>query len=93
MSKIQKKIYAATIGLGFGLSHAKVFKKNKYSELVCVNDLKIRKKIAKSLKTIFTHNSNFIYNNKKINLVSIASFDNYHFQHLLKAIKNKKYIY
>ena len=43
MNKI-KKIYAATIGLGFGLSHAKVFKKNKNTELVCVNDLNKRKK-------------------------------------------------
>ena len=78
MSKIQK-IYAATIGLDL-TSHAKVFKKNKYS-IVCVNDLNIRKKLAKSLKTIFTQ-IQFFFKNKKINLVSIASFDNYHFQHL-----------
>ena len=88
MSKI-KKLYAATIGLGFGLSHAKVFKNNKNVKLVCVNDLNL-KKLAESLKTTFTQKSNFIFDNKKINLVSIASYDNYHFQHLLKAIKNKK---
>ena len=93
MNKI-KKIYAATIGLGFGLSHAKVFKKNKYTELVCVNDLnKRKKKLAKSLKTNFTQKTNSIFDNKKINLVSIASYDNYHFQHLLKAIINKKNIF
>ena len=43
MSKI-KKLYAATIGLGFGLSHAKVFKNNKNVKLVCVNDLNVKKK-------------------------------------------------
>ena len=42
MQKIEK-IYAATIGLGFGLSHAKVFKNNKNVKLVCVNDLNIKK--------------------------------------------------
>ena len=93
MSKI-KKLYAATIGLGFGLSHAKVFKNNKNVKLVCVNDLNLKKKkLAESLKTTFTQKSNFIFDNKKINLVSIASYDNYHFQHLLKAIKNKKNIF
>ena len=93
MSKI-KKLYAATIGLGFGLSHAKVFKNNKNVKLVCVNDLNVKKKkLAESLKTTFTQKSNFIFDNKKINLVSIASYDNYHFQHLLKAIKNKKNIF
>ena len=49
-----------------------------------------KKKLALFLKTKFVKNVNEIFKNKKINLVSIASFDNYHFDHLYKAIKNGK---
>ncbi len=89
-----KKIFAATIGLGFGKIHAQVFNKSKLTKLICVSDKNIKKKmIAKSLKTVFVENTNHIFNNKKINLVSIASYDNYHFQHLYKAIKSNKNIF
>ena len=91
MKKIKKKIYAASIGLGFGLLHAKVFKQNKFTQLVCVNDFNNKKKkLAMFLKTEFVMNADEIFKNKKINLLSIASFDNYHFEHLSKAIKNGK---
>ena len=94
MKKIKKKIHAATIGLGFGLLHAKVFKKNRFTKLLCVNDFNDnKKKLALFLKTKFVKNVNEIFKNKKINLVSIASFDNYHFDHLYKAIKNGKNIF
>lgn len=92
--KKNKKIYAATIGLGFGKTHASTFKKNKFSKLICVNDKDIRKKkLAKNLNTEFVKNTKHIFNNKKINLISIASYDNYHFKHLYKAIKNNKNIF
>ena len=93
MKKI-KEVNAATIGLGFGQTHANVFNKNKFSKLICVNDKNFKKKeIARNLKTVFVENTNNIFNNKKINLVSIASYDNYHFDHLYKAIKSKKNIF
>ncbi len=94
MKKTKKKIYAATIGLGFGLSHAKVFKENRFTKLVCINDFdKKKKKLAELLNTNFVKNTKEIFENKKINLVSIASFDNYHFDHLSQAIKNKKNVF
>ena len=37
-------------------------------------------------------NENDIFKDKDINLVSIASYDNYHFKHILKALKNNKNI-
>ena len=89
-----KKIFAATIGLGFGKIHAKIFNKSKLTKLICVSDKNKKKKtIAKSLKTVFVDNTNHIFNNKKINLVSIATYDNYHFQYLYKAIKTNKNIF
>ncbi len=91
---MKKIIYAATIGVGFGYLHAKVFKENKNTKLLYINDLQKKKKIiAKKLNTTFLHNSNSIFKDKKINLISIASYDNFHFNYLLKAIKNKKNIF
>ena len=34
-----------------------------------------------------------IFRDKQINLISIASYDNFHCKQILKAIKSKKYIY
>ena len=59
MSKI-KKLYAATIGLGFGLSHAKVFKNNKNVKLVCVNDLNVKKKKPMETKKKKFHDRNCV---------------------------------
>ena len=39
-----KKIFAATIGLGFGKIHAQVFNKSKLTKLICVSDKNIKKK-------------------------------------------------
>tara|TARA_A100001015_G_scaffold248237_1_gene285514 strand:+ start:569 stop:1579 length:1011 start_codon:yes stop_codon:yes gene_type:complete len=92
--KKNKKINAATIGLGFGLTHALTFKKNKLVNLVNITDTNKKKKIyEKKLKTKFVKNENLIFSNKKINLVSIASYDNYHYKQIIKAIKFKKNIF
>ena len=55
--------------------------------------LRRKKLIAKKLRTTFVNNADTIFKDKTINLVSIASYDNYHFDHLLKAIKNNKNIF
>ena len=43
-------------------------------------------------KKIITSNENIIFNDKSINLVSIASYDNYHFPQIIKSIKSNKNI-
>ena len=43
MFKKSKSINAATIGLGFGLNHAKVLKKNKHVKLINVSDIDKKK--------------------------------------------------
>lgn len=89
-----KIIKAATIGLGFGLNHAKIFKKNKHVKLISISDLdKRKKKYSKTLKTNFIQNLNKIYKNKSINLISIASYDNFHYEHIIQALKNNKNIF
>ena len=51
--------------------------------------LKYIKKLFPKIK--ITNNENDIFLDRDINLVSIASYDNYHYSQILKSIKNKKY--
>lgn len=91
---MKKIINAATIGLGFGLLHAKIFKENKNTKLICISDINKKKKIyAKQLKTKFVNNSKYVFEDKNINLVSIATYDNFHFKNILTAIERKKNIF
>ena len=41
---------------------------------------------------IITNNDNLIFKDKDINLVSIASYDNYHYKQIIKSLKNNKNI-
>ncbi len=92
--KNNKKINAACIGLGFGMTHAKVFKKNKHVNLINISDIDLKKKnYSKILNTKFIENENEIFENKKINLVSIATYDNFHFTQIIKGIKSKKNLF
>ena len=93
MLKTIKTINAATIGVGFGVLHAKVLKSIKILSYFISMILRRKKLIAKKLRTTFVNNADTIFKDKTINLVSIASYDNYHFDHLLKAIKNNKNIF
>ena len=94
LMRFKKIIRAGTIGLGFGLNHAKIFKKSKFCELISICDKKNSlKKYAKILNCNFTEDPEKIINNKSINLVSIASYDNFHFKQIMNSIKNKKNIF
>jgi predicted dehydrogenase len=87
------KLKAAVIGLGVGHRHADIYKSNKNVELVALCDfnkkkLNLYRKKFKNCK--FTTNADEIFKDPNINIVSIASYDNFHFNHILKAIKYKK---
>jgi len=85
---------SSVIGLGFGNSHAKIIKKNLNSKLDYICDKKIKfKDLAKKLKCKFTNDSSIAISNKSTKLITIASFDNYHFSQIKRCIKMKKHIF
>ena len=89
-----KIIKAGVIGLGFGYLHAQVFKKNKYCDRLLLCDLdKRKKKYSKYLNTKFTNFPKEVLNDKALNFISIATYDNYHAKYILQAIKQKKHIF
>ena len=89
-------IRAAVIGLGVGSYHVSTYLKNKNSVLESVCDLEPKKfnQIKKTFPKIsFSKNAKEIYQKKNINLVSVASYDNFHFEQIINLLNNKKNIF
>lgn len=91
-----KKINVGVIGLGVGRYHALNILENKSCHLSMICDKKKINslKLPNSLKKIkFTRKENEILENKKIDLVCISSYDNFHFDQIVKAINYNKHIF
>ena len=93
---MQKNYHVGIIGLGVGLKHYEVFKKIKNIKVTALCDFdkkkiieikrrKITQKIFKSARKLIE--------SKEIDIVSIASYDSYHFEQIIHCIKNKKHIF
>ena len=89
------KINAAIIGTGIGIKHLEAiegYRKSKVS-IICEKNKKKFLELKKRYPKIkITNDENNIFLDKKINLVSIASFDNHHFSQIVKCFKAKKHI-
>lgn len=87
------KILAGVIGSGVGKRHIEAIDDYKSSKVLVICE-KNKKKIIQLKKEypdkIITNDENVIFFNKKINLISIASYDNHHFNQILKCIDHKK---
>ena len=84
------------IGLGYGEKHLKEYQKNKYTTIdsICDFNNKKLKQIKKKYKiNTSTQNSNLLINNKDIKIISIASYDNYHYSQLIRSIIKKKAVF
>ena len=86
---------AAIIGSGIGLKHFEAI--NGYKSVKVVIICEKNKKRALYLKKKFskikiTDNENEIFKDKSIKLVSIASYDNYHYKQIIKCIKYNKHM-
>ena len=84
------------IGLGVGEHHLLAYSKNKNCNIIAVCDFDKKKQLSykKRFPNInFTSNYLDIVRDKKINIVSIASYDNFHFKQFVECIKAKKHIF
>ena len=91
-----KKINVAIIGLGVGEKHLVAYNKSKYLNRISVIDFnkKKMKKIQKKNSNVFLlKRENDIYNDPKINLVSVASHDHFHYSQVIKSLKKKKNVF
>jgi predicted dehydrogenase len=93
---MNKRLNVGVIGLGVGSYHLNNLINNKYVNVisVCDFDKKKIKKIKLKYPSIHTStDSDVLLNNKIIDFVCIASYDNHHCTQVLKAIKNKKHVF
>ena len=91
-----KKIKIGIIGFGVGERHLETFLANNNCEVkyICDFDQKKLKKTKKKFPNILCiKNFKQIFQDKRRNLVSLASYDNYHHTNIIEAIKSKKNIF
>ena len=89
------KIIAAVIGMGVGKKHLDAIDGYMGSsvKIICEkNKKKIQILKKKYPNKIITHDEKLIFFDKQINLVSLASYDNYHYNQVLKCIRYNKNI-
>ena len=89
------KIIAAVIGMGIGQKHLDAIDnyKKSFVKIICEkNDNKIKFLKKKYPDKIITKDENVIFKDKSINLVSIASYDDFHYSQVIKSLKNNKNI-
>ena len=84
------KIIAAVIGMGVGEKHLEAINGFMGSKvkIICEKNKKnsnIKKKNIQIM--IVTSDEETIFKDKQINLVSLASYDDYHFDQILKCFK------
>ena len=90
-----KTIKVGVIGLGVGEAHIKSYKKIKNVEVLAICDLNTKRleEIKKKYNIPYTYtDSKKITENKEINLVSICSYDNYHYTQLISSFRNGKHV-
>ena len=89
------KLKAAVIGSGVGLKHFEAiqnFKKTKV-KFICEFDKRKAKLLRKKYpKVEIVSDFNKIVQDNEINLISIASYDQFHFNQISQAIKSGKNI-
>ena len=90
-----KSFKAAVIGLGVGMHHVKALESHPNCEVKKVYDFN-KSKILKFKKQFpkinFVKNEEQIFLDDEINIVSIASYDNFHYSQIINCIKYKKNI-
>jgi len=89
------KVIAAVIGMGIGQKHLDAIDnyKKSFVKIICEKNVKkIRFLKKKYPDKIITKNENIIFKDPSINLVSIASYDNFHYSQVIKSLKNNKNI-
>ena len=87
------KIVAAIIGMGIGQKHLDAIEnyKNSKVKVICEKNIKKIKKLKiKYPNKIVTSKEDEIFFDKEVNLVSIASYDHFHYNQILKCFKYKK---
>ncbi len=93
---VKKKIKAGVIGLGVGAHQARTLYAHPDCELVSICDFnkdKLSKIGSEFLNVHQTQDDKDILSNPDIDLVCIASYDEFHYQQVITCLQNGKHVY
>ena len=85
----------SVVGMGVGEKHAEVYENDPRCKLVSICDFNKNKKEYFKNKfpdTMIFNDVNHVLNDKQVEVISIASYDNYHCKQIVKAIVNNKHV-
>ena len=94
--KKKNKIKTAVIGLGVGAHLARTLSLNPNVELtsLCdINETRLKEIGSTLTEAKLIKNSNDVLQDPEINLVCIASYDQFHFEQVIMALENGKNVY
>ena len=94
--KIKEKIKAAVIGLGVGAHQARTLYNHPDCELVSVCDFDKSRlsEVGSDLPNVKqTQNDKDILLDSDIDLVCLASYDEYHYHQVITSLNNRKHVY
>ena len=91
-----KKLKTGVIGLGVGEQHVKAYLRNPHCTVRRVCDLS-EEKLAEAQKNFFgipvTKHSRDVISDPDIDLISVASYDDAHFNQTLEALAEQKHVF
>jgi predicted dehydrogenase len=93
---MSKKLKAGVIGLGVGERHIEAYQEHPDCEVVAACDFnkeKLAEVADRKPGIAYSENADDILTNPEINVVSIASFDNFHCEQILKAFEHDKHVF
>lgn len=93
---IKKKIRAGIIGLGVGMHQVRTLSSHPDCEIVSICDFDINRltEIGSEFKNVKqTQTDEDILFDPNINLVCIASYDEFHYKQVLTSLDNEKHVY
>ena len=91
-----KKLKVGIIGMGVGEAHISGYLSHPSCEVIslCDFDDEVRDKITEKYQQYNIYkNADEILNDPEIDVVSIASYDNYHFKQIMLGIENNKHLF
>lgn len=92
----KKNLKAGVIGLGVGAYQARILSQNSNTDLVWICDLDNNKLLtlnSELSEAKITRNSLDVLKDPDVDLVCIASYDQFHFEQIIKALDNGKHVY
>ncbi len=90
-----KKIDVAVVGLGVGFWHLRAYIKSKNIKniFICDFDKSLEKRVKRTSKKIEISSFQNILKNDQIKIISIATYDNFHFDQIIKSFDHKKNVF